>query len=184
MEWILGIDNAILDFIQQHLRSSFGDAVMPVITALGNAGIIWLLLGGGLLCFRKTRRIGAAVLAALAINLLLCNVILKPLVGRVRPFEANDFTGLLISPPSDPSFPSGHSSASFAAAVALFWYWKKPGVAALVLAALIAFSRLYLYVHYPTDVLAGALIGVLSALVACWLLGWAWKKREQNLAEK
>ena len=182
LEWILAFDNAVLDGIQQYLRTPFGDFVMPLITALGNAGIVWIALCLLLLCFRKTRRAGIAMAFSLLVNLVVCNLLLKPLVGRVRPFEANAFTGLLISPPGDPSFPSGHTSASFAAAAALWRCHRKMGAAAFVLAALIAFSRLYLYVHYPSDVLGGAVVGLAAAWAGSLLEKWL-SQRRKNVAK-
>lgn len=169
MEWILAADNAILNWIQKN-TSSLGDQIMPIITALGNAGIIWLIVAAVLLCRKKWRKAGLEMLIALGIAAAIGSLLLKPLIGRIRPFDANDFTGLLIAPPQDFSFPSGHTSSSIAAAVVLLrknWKW---GIGAMVLAVLIAFSRMYLYVHYPSDVLAGASLGVISAFLAGWIL--------------
>ena len=134
---------------------------MPAISALGNAGAIWLLLGAIYMLVPGGRRMGAAIFAALALELLLCNVLLKPLVGRARPFQSDGSVSLLVSCPGDFSFPSGHTGASFAAAAVMFFARSELWGWALALAALIAFSRLYLYVHYPSDVLAGALLGIL-----------------------
>ncbi len=169
MEWILGADNVILDWIQTNLRTGWLDFIMPGITALGDIGIVWILATVLLLCFKKTRRIGVAAAIALLFSLLVTNLIVKPIFDRIRPFEANGFTGLLVEPPTDPSFPSGHTSASFAAATAMVLYSRKIGIPALVLAVLIAFSRMYLYVHYPSDVAVGMLIGLLAG-GAGWLL--------------
>ena len=111
----------------------------------------------------KMRKTGAVMTAALIIDLLLCNVILKNLVARTRPYDVNTGVQLLVSRLHDYSFPSGHTAASFTAVVALsFAGEKRAGKAALVLACLIAFSRMYLYVHYPTDVLGGVLVGILA----------------------
>ena len=160
------LEKTVLKFIQTKFRGRIGDAVMPAISALGNAGAVWLLLGAAYVCVPERRRLGAALFAALALELFLCNVLLKPLVGRARPFQSDGSVALLVSSPGDFSFPSGHTGASFAAAAVMFfgrsslWGW------ALALAALIAFSRLYLYVHYPSDVLAGALLGILTG----WLM--------------
>ena len=103
---------------------------------------------------------------ALILVLLICNLTLKPIIARPRPFMLREEIELIISAPSGFSFPSGHTASSFAAAVGLFIYHKKLGIAALIWAFLIAFSRLYMYVHYPTDVLAGMVIGILCAVVA------------------
>lgn len=151
---------AILNALQG-LKNPFLDGLMPLISSLGNRGMIWILAAFIFLCIKPTRRWGAAMGAALILGFLAGNVILKPLIGRVRPFEAIEGIELLIAAPKDFSFPSGHTLSSFAAASALFFRNKKWGGAALVLAFLIAFSRLYLYVHYPTDILGGMAIGVL-----------------------
>ena len=170
METILLFDNAVLTWIQQHMTSPAGDFFMPAVTALGEFGLIWLAAAAVLLCRKGTRRTAVEMLAALLIVLVVCNLTLKPLVDRTRPFAANGFEGLLIAAPTDPSFPSGHTASSFAAAAAWFRRDKRWGSAALVLAALIAFSRLYLYVHYPSDVLAGATLGVAAAFLAGWIV--------------
>ena len=144
---------------------------MCLITGVGNAGIIWIVLTCVLLLIPKTRKYGMVVLAALALDMVLCNGILKPLVGRARPFTANLSIQLLVSKPADYSFPSGHTAAAFAAVLALFFAGeKKIWKGALVLAVLIAFSRLYLYVHYPTDVLAGVLVGCICGYAGNWMI--------------
>lgn len=165
MEWEIGL----LDWIQQSLRGPVLDALLPAITALGNAGAIWIVLGLVLLIPRKRREQGAVILIALAMCGLLGNLVLKPLVARPRPFAWNPEIQLLIDAPKDFSFPSGHIMSSLAAATALFLYDKKLGCAALVLAGIIVFSRLYLYVHFLSDVLMGSLMGVALAFAARWL---------------
>ncbi len=139
---------------------------MPLISKLGNGGIIWLVLSGLLCVFPKYRKAGVTMLTALALDVLLCNVMLKPLVGRMRPFTVNTGVELLINAPKDFSFPSGHTAASFAAAFALLFVKNKLWIPSMILASLIAFSRLYLYVHYPTDVLAGILLGLIVSVAA------------------
>lgn len=152
----------ILDWIQS-LRTPVGDVVMPLISRLGDAGIVWILMTLVLLLIPKTRKSGAIVAAALCVDVILCNGILKNLFCRVRPCDVSTDIQLLIARPLDFSFPSGHTAASFASVTALCLagekkLWK-PG---LVLAVLIAFSRMYLYVHYPTDILGGLAVGILS----------------------
>ena len=167
MTVITSIDFAILDFIQAHMRCAFLDAVMPFITHLGTGGILWIALALALICAKKYRRAGLTVAAALILCLIFCNLLLKNLVARPRPFDINTGAALLIRPPTDFSFPSGHTAASFASAAALLWSGnKRMGGGAAVIAVLIAFSRLYLYVHYPSDVLAGAALGVILAFAA------------------
>ena len=163
---MLDVEFSILDLIQNQFRTPFGDFVMLLISKLGNGGIIWLVLSGLLCVFPKYRKAGVTMLTALALDVLLCNVMLKPLVGRMRPFTVNTGMELLINAPKDFSFPSGHTAASFAAAFALLFVKNKLWIPSMILASLIAFSRLYLYVHYPTDVLAGILLGLIVGVAA------------------
>lgn len=152
---------AILDFIQSNLRCGIMDSVMTFITGLGDSGKIWIACTLLLLLIPKTRKAGLAMGIALALEIVCCNVILKPFVARIRPCDVNTAVQLLIERPIDYSFPSGHTASSFAAASALYFSRKKLWIPTAVLAGMIGFSRLYLYVHYPTDVLAGALIGIM-----------------------
>ncbi|UWO27020.1 phosphatase PAP2 family protein [Marvinbryantia formatexigens DSM 14469] len=180
MEWM------ILDWIQS-IRTPAGDVIIPFITKLGNMGMIWILLAVLLLLIPKTRKAGAIMLAALCVDLILCNGILKNLVGRLRPCDVNTGVQLLIARPHDFSFPSGHTASSFAAVTALYLagerkLWKP----ALVLAVLIAFSRLYLYVHYPTDIFGGVVVGIISGIIGFWAVGRLekWRKRHGGMEEK
>ncbi len=166
----------ILDGIQA-LRTPVGDAIMCFFTKLGNGGALWSALAVVLLAIPKTRKSGMIIAVSLCIEVALCNIILKNAVGRIRPCEMNTSVQLLIARPQDYSFPSGHTASSFAAAAALFFsgmtkLWKP----ALALAAIIAFSRMYLYVHYPTDILGGIVIGVLSAYIAKCILNYRRKQ--------
>lgn len=162
------IDFMILNLIQ-NLRCDIADAAFSFITHLGDAGIIWLAIGVVLLFFKKYRKCGIMMLVSLAVCAILTSGVIKPLVGRLRPFQIAQVTPY-IAPPGGFSFPSGHTSSSFTAAFSLFLVHKKEGIAAIVLAALIAFSRLYFYVHFPTDVLVGALLGILCAYAVNKLL--------------
>lgn len=162
---------AILDWIQQHLRSSFGDAFFSTVTHFGDGGLFWIGLGLGLLLIKRTRRMGLHMLLALALGGIFCNLTLKPLVNRVRPFALKpDAYPNLVTPPVDASFPSGHSCASFGGATAIFYGNRRIGLIALVLATLVALSRLYLYIHFPTDVLVGVLLGIFDAWLAQYIL--------------
>lgn len=165
--WIMNLEFWILDGIQT-LRTPAGDVLMPFITSFGNGGVIWIVLTVILLLIPKTRKTGLILGAALILDGILCNLLLKNLMRRIRPCDIKDAVRLLIPYPSDYSFPSGHTAVSFAAASALYfaggkYLWKT----ALVLAAFIAFSRMYLYVHYPTDILGGALLGILCGYLGC-----------------
>jgi len=160
----------ILDWLQSSIRTSAGDALMPVITAFADKGIGWILLTFAFLLLSRTRRIGVTLLLSICIEVLLCNILLKPLVARQRPFILNPAFQLLIAAPQDYSFPSGHAAVSFACASVLWIYRSRWRFPAAVLAFIIAFSRLYLYVHFPTDVLAGAMIGVMAGVISCRIL--------------
>lgn len=167
-----------LDFLQT-IHTPLLDKILAFITSLGNAGIIWIVLAVVLLILPKTRKTGIIVVAALLMDLILCNLILKNLVARVRPYDVNTAIAILIKKPLDFSFPSGHTAASFAAMTALFLAkMKKAWIAALVLAVLIAFSRLYFYVHYPTDVLGGAVVGILSGIIGYTIVEKIDKRRK------
>ena len=158
----MNIELSILDWIQT-LHKPFLDKIMVFITRLGDAGIIWIMLSIVLLLIPKTRKSGAVMVVALVVDVLLCNIVLKNLVARTRPYDVNTGVHLLVAKLHDYSFPSGHTAASFASVTALYLAGeKKLWKFALVLACLIAISRLYLYVHYPTDVLGGILFGVIS----------------------
>ena len=155
----------ILNMIQK-IRTPLLDTFTSNITKLGNAGIVWILLTIVLLLIPKTRKSGLILAVALIVDLILCNGILKPLIARLRPFDVNNAIQLIVPRPHDYSFPSGHTAASFTAVMALYLAGeKKLWKIALVLAVLIAFSRLYLYVHYPTDVLGGIIIGAIAGYI-------------------
>ena len=162
-------DYDILLQIFDHWRGGVSDTVWTLVTCLGNYGALWIALAVVLLCFRKTRRAGGAMLLALLLGLLLGNVLIKEWVMRPRPFVTHPDLIPLFDPGDQWSFPSAHTLSSFAAATALCFYHRKSGLLAFVPALAIAFSRLYACVHYPTDVLAGALLGVLCGLLAAWL---------------
>ena len=177
------LELTILDWIQAHLRCGFLDAVLPAISWTCNHGELWILLAVVLLLVRSQRKYGAAVSCALVLDLISCNIIIKPLVGRVRPFAVNTAVQLLTKAPLDASFPSGHTAVSFAAVFALKTAGSPLSKPALAVAVVIALSRLYLYVHWPSDVLAGALLGA--------AVGWAGAKltalalrRTQRIHEK
>ena len=164
----------ILDFLQS-VHSPVLTSLMSFVTFLGEAGWLWILLGILLLCMKKYRPAGNAVLAALVLDFVAANLLLKPLVARSRPCWINESVEMLVRVPEDYSFPSGHTMASFAAAGALlFMGQKKIGICAVLLAVLMGISRMYFYVHSPTDVLAGAVLGV-----ACGRLGAALAKKLQ-----
>lgn len=166
MDVFLQMDANFLLWIQENLRQDFLTPFWTGITSLGNGGWFWLALSLLLTIFPKTRKVGLLALCSMALCALVTNVCLKNLIARPRPYTQIPGLTPLIPPQKDWSFPSGHTTASFACA-GIYWRMlpKKYGIAALVLAFLITFSRLYVGVHYPTDVLAGLIIGLLGSWI-------------------
>ena len=163
----MSFDWSILHWIQHTLVCPALDFLMPKITLLGNGGAIWLLAAVALLITKKYRRYGVYLLAALAAGVLSGNVVLKNLIARPRPCWLDTSVQLLIANPTDYSFPSGHTLSSVIGATILTKADRRFGYAAIPLAALIAFSRLYLYVHFPTDILGAVVLGVAIGLAVC-----------------
>ena len=156
----MNLDWSILHWIQNTLVCPLMDFLMPKITLLGNGGAIWILAAVILLCTKKYRKQGVLLLAGLIVGVLVGNVCLKHLIARPRPCWLDSSVPLLIANPTDYSFPSGHTLSSVIGATVLTKTDRRFGYAAILLAALIAFSRLYLYVHFPSDVFAAAVLGV------------------------
>ena len=180
---ITNLDLSIMLFIQESLRTEVFNEIWKFITHLGDGGYLWIALGVILLFFKKTRPNGFTVLFALLINLFITNIALKNLIARPRPFQVSDAIIPLIERPASFSFPSGHTSGSFSAMLALYkWVPKKIGIPAVVLAALVGFSRIYIGVHYPTDVLGGILVGVISSVAAYYLVQYLRKKIREKKA--
>ncbi len=159
LDFIVNADWSILRWIQSLFGCGFMDFLMPKITLLGDSGAIWVLTAIVMLCTKKYRKNGILLLTGLAAGLLIGNIALKNLVARPRPCWLDTDFVLLLTSPTDYSFPSGHTLASVISATILTMTNKKFGFAAIPLAALIAFSRLYLFVHYPSDVFAAAILG-------------------------
>lgn len=183
MQTIINFDNTVLNFIYDNLRCAFLDFIMPIITLFGESGIFFICLAVILLIFKKTRKTGAMLGLSLIIGLIVCNLTLKPLVARPRPYTLREVE-MLVDGLSDFSFPSGHTVAAFEAASVFMMRNKKIGVPFLILAFLIAFSRLYLYVHFPTDVIVGAIIGTLSGIIAVKIVDIVWNKIANKLVTK
>ena len=188
---VSSFDHNVLNAVNSTMRCGILDSIMPYITKLGDAGIFWIALALILLIPKKTRRTGAAMGVAMVIGLIVGNGIIKPLVARPRPFNISNTIlpkdQLLISAPTDYSFPSGHTLASFEAATALYKDHTLYGFAAFVLAILIAFSRIYLQVHYPSDVFGGAILGFLFGLLGSTIVRtvcdkWAERKAKKEAA--
>ena len=162
-----------LSFLYAIPRTALLDTFFLGVTKLaGSYGQIWVLTGIALLLFKKTRAAGAAVLISYVCVFLFGQYFLKNLVSRPRPCQIDQAFPLLVKRPSSSSFPSTHSAWAFAGATAIYLNHKKAGIAVYFAAALIAFSRLYLFVHFPTDVLAGAVFGVIMGILAVKLYRW------------
>lgn len=171
IETLLNLDGNILLWIQENLRNSMLTPFVIFVTTLGNSGMIWILISCGLLIPKKTRKIGIICAVSLLGSLIINNMILKNLVERTRPYEVLDGLIPLIPKQVDYSFPSGHTGSSFCCAWVLFRRTpKKYGIPAVILATGIALSRLYVGVHYPSDVLVGMISGILISYLAEYLV--------------
>ena len=177
LETLLNLDGGFLLFLQESVRNPILDNIMIFITSLGNGGMIWIAATIALLIPKKTRKAGIMSAAALLGSLIINNNIVKNIVQRPRPFVTFTDLQIIIPTPSEFSFPSGHTSSSFAAAAVFYRHLpKKLGLPAVILAGLIGFSRLYVGVHYPTDVIAGVLMGILLSYLAEYLVNLFVKK--------
>lgn len=175
----MGFEFEILDCIQG-IRTPFLDTLMRFITGLGNGGIIWIVLAAVLLIIPKKRKSGLILAIALCIDFIICNCILKGMFMRTRPFDINTAIELIINKPKDFSFPSGHTAIAFASFTALRLAGeKKICIPVLILACLIAFSRLYLYVHYPTDIFGGIGAGIASGCIGFAIINALSKRKNK-----
>lgn len=177
LETLLSLDGGFLLFLQESVRNPILNSIMIFITSLGNGGLLWIVATILLLIPKKTRKIGLMSGAALLGSLIINNHIIKNIVRRPRPFVTFTDLQILIPTPSEYSFPSGHTSSSFAAAAVFFRHLPgKLGIPSVVLAGLIGFSRLYVGVHYPTDVIAGVIMGILLSYLAEFLVNFLSEK--------
>lgn len=176
------MEREILLFIQDFIRNDFLNPIMIFITSLGDKGFIWITISLLLLCHKKTRKAGVFSLIALTASLFLNNIMIKNLVQRPRPFTQIAELQILIPRPGEFSFPSGHTSSSFASAGVFYRLLdnKKLGIVLLILAFLIGLSRMYIGVHYPTDVLAGGCLGFFISQMVCILLNPVWERGRQK----
>ncbi len=162
-------DSSILLYVKENMHGPIIDKVMVISTYLGNGGMIWIIIAALLMINKNYRKIGFMALAALILSTILGDGILKHVVGRIRPSANIPAVDLLIKKPLSYSFPSGHTTSSFAVAGVLAKYFKDYALEFFSLASLIAFSRLYLYVHYPTDILAGAILGIICSGIVIYV---------------
>ena len=177
------VEFPLLKSFHDTLQCGFLDAVMPVVSSLCKAGICWILLAAVLLIFRKTRKTAFSVALALILGLVVCNFTLKPIFARIRPYEFDTTVVLLIKKEIDFSFPSGHTMASFCASTAVFMDNRKWGAFAFAVALLIAFSRIYLMMHFFTDVIVSAILGVLLGVLAFFIVRLVWNKLPKKNAD-
>ena len=151
----------------QGIRFDFLDQIVLLITMLnGSLGQLWVIVGVGLCIFKQTRKCGAAILLAYVVGVLVGHVILKEIIARPRPCQIDSSVALLVDKPSSFSCPSTHTLFAFSSATVIFQYYKKVGIAAFIFAAIVGFTRMYLFVHFPTDVLFGAVLGVACGVIA------------------
>ena len=174
MDMLQSFDFSVVNAIQENMKCGFFDTVMPLVSDL--CSVIWALFGLIFLFIKKHRLCGIKIIAALAFAALITEFIVKPVFMRERPYMLNPEHVMLVSEPFGSSFPSGHTSTSFASAVQFFGINKKSGIAALLFAVIVAFSRLYLYVHFLTDVLAGVILGTIIGVLISFVTGKIWLK--------
>ena len=166
MDWFFNLDTKIIDFVRDNIVNESLDPIMKFITMLGDTGFIWFVITGILLLIKKGRKVGIVSFISLGMTSVIGEFALKFLVQRQRPFNVIEGINLIVEAPTSYSFPSVHAASSFAVACVLLYYWKWKGSPFIVLAAAIAFSRIYLFVHFPTDVMVGAIVGIMTACIA------------------
>lgn len=182
MEWEFDFLYALQD-----IRTPILDKIMALFSTLGNAGIMWILIGVILFASKKYRKGGLQMLLAMLLTFIVGNLLLKNMVGRLRPCQIDETIDLIVKIPYDSSFPSGHTMNGITAALTLYFIDKRMGIPAMIVAVLIAFSRMYNFMHFPTDVLAGAVIGVISAVVVNYIFikkGWKYCKDNNTMIAK
>ncbi len=166
-----------LTWVHENMSGEILDTIMKFITYSGDYAAVWIILSAVLLIRRPTREIGIVMFFAVLIGFVLNDLMIKPLIERPRPFIDNPSLSLIISPPGGYSFASGHTVKAFAAAFVICIYNRKYGTVFLVYAMLMGFSRVYLMIHYPSDVITGAMIGILCAVVAYSVMKYYKKRR-------
>lgn len=180
---IISIDRFIIEFVQKYIHNPFLDKIIPFITSLGNVGLVWIIISITLLMSKKYRKAGILAIYSLIISTVLGELFLKNIIGRSRPFIEISNINLLIQRPTSYSFPSGHTASSFAAVGAFLKMIdsKIVIIPLVVLGILIAFSRIYLMVHYPSDILGGIILGLISSKLASMYLTFRQKNKSMSI---
>ncbi|MGM9987200.1 MAG: phosphatase PAP2 family protein [Bacillaceae bacterium] len=167
MDSIQKLDNTIIDFVHKKVpKSKVFDKVSIIINKIGYGGVMWVIVALTLILFTPYKQYGFMIILADFLYFILCNQFIKPKYSRQRPFQQNNAIEIIIKEPNSSSFPSGHATIAFSCTTILFFMNPLVGMIALVLSVVIACSRLYLLVHYPSDVTAGILIGIMLGLVS------------------
>ncbi|MGN1044678.1 MAG: phosphatase PAP2 family protein [Candidatus Methanomethylophilaceae archaeon] len=162
MDW----DAGVLFWIRDNMSCGFLDAVMPIVSKICTADIVWFAAALLMICDRRTRKAGTFMLLALLISVVISNLVLKPAVGRLRPYDALDVP-IIVSPSAEYSFPSGHATGvTVVASVLLMSGYRRTGCCMCVFAAIVMFSRMYLFMHYPTDIIGGVFAGIAAVAFA------------------
>lgn len=183
IEFILSVDKTIIELIHKYIQNPLLDKIIPFITSLGNMGLIWIFICIAFLLSKNYKKAGILAIYSLIITTVLGELFLKNLIARPRPFMEISNIDLLIDKPASYSFPSGHTGSSFAAAFTFIKMIdnRKIVIALAFLACIIAFSRLYLMVHYPTDIIAGIILGLISATLASKYFNFKEKNKSTSL---
>lgn len=180
MEW----EFAFLDFIQNNITNPVLDFIAVFISSLGTLSAIWIVLTVIFLIVKKTRRLGIAMAISILLTLIIGNVIIKPIVARTRPYDINTAIQIIVNPEHDYSFPSGHTFFAFSSATVIFMRYKRVGIFFLIFAVLMGLSRLYLYVHFPTDVICGAILGIIVGVSAHFIENKLYASRIKSIKQK
>jgi len=171
LQGLMELDTNILFYVQEHLRIEALNNFVIMFTTLGNAGLIWILIIAAMVLNKPTRHEGKYCIISLILCFILVNIFLKNAVARVRPYDMNEHIHCIIDPQSDYSFPSGHTAIAFAASVPVYFLVDKIiGIVMVVFSVLMGLSRIYVCVHYPSDVIGGALAGILCGMVTSFFI--------------